>query len=327
MSRILRPYIIENAFGLHYVKKYSQNSCFMVDLLDELYLKDRNIKSVLSLCCGFGHVERQLVDRLDSIKECLGLDLSEGALKIARQRSNKIGMRYEQADLNNYKWETKKYDLVIANGALHHISNLEDALSGIYQTLKPGGIFFACEYVGPSYMNHQARQLELINAAAFLVPPELRARSGRKIVNEKLFQSLSRLQVATYMREQSKWPKWQKLVARYSRPLFHRNEDNFDFGPIHISMKKYLLNTDPSECVRSEEIIPYAQKIFKKLEVRPLGGGILQHALDARFYENYDETNLKHISALEALCQLERSYMKTGEIGLENAFLIAQRPI
>ncbi len=325
-SPITRAYIIGSAFGQRFVKTYHDDSAFAVNILAELYLKQRNIESVLSLCCGFGYVERQLVSKLDTIKECLGIDIAEGALVIARQRAKEEGMeslKYSVADLNNYNWGDKKYDLVIANGALHHISNLEEVFAGIRQSLKPGGILIACEYVGPAYMDHSKRQLEIINAASFLVPPELRARTGRAVINERLFRLLSRVQVAANQKEKAEWPKWKKLVARIGRAIFHRDESKFNFGVVYISPKSHLLRVDPSECVRSDELIPLAKKYFSNLEVRPFGGGILQHALDARFYDYFDSTNPTHVSTFEALCELERHFMSTGEIGFENAFLIA----
>lgn len=326
-SPITRPYIIERAFGQQFVESHKNDSAFAVNLFAELYLKQRNVQSVLSLCCGFGYVERQLISKLGTIKECIGIDIAEGALAIARQRALDEGhntLKYEVADLNNYNWPHQKYDLVIANGALHHIKNLEEVFAGIRQSLNPGGLLFACEYVGPAYMDHSTRQLEIINAASFLVPPELRARTGRPVINERLFRLLSRVQVVANKKEQADWPKWKKLVARVGRAIFHRDESKFNFGVVHISHKSHLLRVDPSECVRSDEIIPLARKYFSDLEVRPFGGGVLQHALDARFYENFDETNPTHVSTFEALCQLERHFMKTGEIGLENAFLIAR---
>ncbi|MGC2457084.1 MAG: methyltransferase domain-containing protein [Gallionellaceae bacterium] len=325
-SPIMRPYIIETAFGRQYVERYGNDASYMINLLIELYLKQRNVQSVLSLCCGFGHLERQLVTKLGTIKECTGVDIAEGALAVARQRASDEGMesiKYVAADINSLDWEKQKYDLVIANGALHHLKNLEGVLSGIRQSLKPGGVFFACEYVGPSYMDHSTRQLELINAASYLVPPELRARTGRPVINERLFRLLSRVQVAASKKEKPEWPKWKKFVARAGRVVFHRDAGKFNFGVVHISPKSYLLRVDPSECVRSDEIIPLAQKYFSDLEVRPFGGGILQHALDDRFYENFDKINPTHVSTLETLCQLERHFMQTGEIGSENAFLIA----
>lgn len=325
-SPITRPYIIESAFGNKFVESHRTDSAFAENILIDIYLKQRNIESVLSLCCGFGHVERNLVKKLGTIKECLGIDLAEGALAVARQRAHDEGVtsiKYSVADLNNYDWAKKKYDLVIANGALHHINNLEEAFAGIRDCLKPGGILIACEYVGPSYQDHSNRQLEIINAVSFLVPSELRARKGRVVINEKIFRLLSSAYSAVNQKEKAEWPKWKKFVARVGRIFLRENKNKFNFGVVHISPKNHLLRVDPSECVRSAELIAVAKGYFPKLEVRPFGGGILQHALDIGFYNSFDSSNSKHVSAFEAICQLEKHFMNTGEVGIENAFLIA----
>jgi hypothetical protein len=123
-------------------------------------------------------------------------------------------------------------------------------------------MLIACEYLGPSYQDHSKRQLEIINAASFLVPSELRARTGRAVINEKLFRLLSRVQVVANQKEKAEWPKWKKFVARIGRAIFHRDESKFDFGVVHISPKRHLLRVDPSECVRSSELIRLLKSIL-----------------------------------------------------------------
>jgi ubiquinone/menaquinone biosynthesis C-methylase UbiE len=119
--------------------------------------------------------------RLPEVADCYAVDFAPGAIAAARRMANDAGIaniRYEVTDLNTYAWEPDQFDLVITNGALHHLSNLEDVLAGVRRTLKPGGLFYSCEYMGPSHQDHSPRQLELINSAAFLIPSELRARIG-----------------------------------------------------------------------------------------------------------------------------------------------------
>jgi len=99
--------------------------------------------------------------------------------------------------------------------------------------------------------------------------------------------------------------------------------DRFDFGVVYRSPKEYLLRTDPSECVRSGELIGLVQTYFPSAEIRPFGGGILQHALDQNFYDHFDVTNQRHTALLKLLCDLERTLMEIGEIGPENAFIFA----
>jgi len=119
----------------------------------ETYLNDRiPVAECLSLCCGFGEVERMLAD-LGVFLHCTGIDLSPGAIQSASAKARELGyanIDYKSADLNIIELESGNYDLIWANGALHHISNLEHVVSQIYEALKPGGIFVCNEYVGPA---------------------------------------------------------------------------------------------------------------------------------------------------------------------------------
>lgn len=171
MSPLTRRYIIETAYGENFVQRYQDNSFYAEDIFISQYLRGKKVEQILSLCAGFGSVERRFVSQLGNVKLCLGVDIAEGALETSRKRAAEAGMNclsYEMADINKYSWKEKQYDLVIANGALHHLSNLESVLEGIRYTLSPDGLLYCCEYVGPSYMDHSPRQLQIINAAAFL---------------------------------------------------------------------------------------------------------------------------------------------------------------
>ena len=322
-SPITRPHLIKTAYGQELSLIHKDNKYFAEDIFIDTHLKHRKVESILSLCCGFGESERYFVSRLPDVKYCLGLDLAEGALKEAKERAHGMNIDYELADLNKYPWQENRYDLVIAQGALHHLSNLEGVISGIYRTLKPGGILYSCEYVGPSYQDHSIRQLQLINATAFLVPPELRARKGLSVSFEPAFRVLSWAHSLAVEHENPAWPGWKKNTASLMRKVLKRNHNKLDFGKVHISPKNMLLKIDPSECVRSADIIPVLQKTFRDLNYRSFGGGILLHALDINFYANFNSSNPLHTNTIEMLSYLENHYENVGEIGMENAFLVA----
>jgi hypothetical protein len=107
------------------------------------------------------------------------------------------------------------------------------------------------------------------------------------------------------------------------KKILRRRNDSFDFGVVYRSPKQYLLRTDPSECVRSGEIVSLIRSHFPSAEVLPFGGGILQHALDQNFYDHFDPANKRHTALLQLLTDLERGLMAAGEIGPENAFIFA----
>lgn len=326
-SPITRPYILETAYGHDAVEPYRHSQTWGWDILVDRHLAGHRIQRVLSLCCGFGHAERILVPRLPDLLECRALDIAPGAVSAAQRLANDAGianLHYEVSDLNSYAWEPEQYDLVIANGALHHLCNLEEVLAGVRKTLKPGGLFSSCECVGPNYQDHSPRQLELINSAAFLIPQELRLRTGHAWHHHpRIFRTLSRLYIAALREDQPQWSRWKQAVARIARAMVTRPA--FDFGVVHISPKSLYLQTDPSECIRSADVLPIVRKTFPTAEIRPMGGGLLEFALDEQFYEKFDSSNERHRRDFEFLCDMERHYMSTGEIGSDFVLIIAQR--
>lgn len=84
-----------------------------------------------------------------------------------------------------------------------------------------------------------------------------------------------------------------------------------------------MLASEPSDCIRSAEIMPLMKQYFPGVEIRPFGGGILQHAFDNNFYDRFDGNNDLHARTLRLLRELEVAFIESGEIGIENAFLIA----
>ena len=153
--------------------------------------------------------------------------------------------------------------VIIANGALHHLSNLEGVFEGIRHTLKPNGLLYACDYVGPSYQDHSARQLQLINAAAFLVPSELRDRKGQLFFkNERIFRFISKLYAVASRNAKLEWPYWKKMIHLTLKGLLNRNHKDFDFGIVHISSKDNLH--------RHRECVHNSKKIMIFASVHPL---------------------------------------------------------
>jgi len=150
----------------------------------ETYLKDRiPVEECLSLCCGFGEIERTLAD-LGTFLHCTGIDLSPGAIQSSKAKAKEMGYNidYRVADLNIIGLESEKYDLIWVNGGLHHIERLEHVISEIYKSLKPAGIFVCNEYIGPKHQKLPLRQIEIINSVIHLMPPKYRSISKEKLL-------------------------------------------------------------------------------------------------------------------------------------------------
>lgn len=275
----------------------------------EKYLKTRiPFEKCLSICCGFGNIERTL-SKLHVAKKIIGTDIAPGAIAEARKRAtaeNLDNIEYFVADLNKVDLPASEYDLVWANGALHHIADLEGVISKLHRVIQNGGYLISNEYVGPRYQQIPARQQELVNAVKHLLPPELRRKDlCPKPYGNSMFAKAIRFAV----RHLIGWFRPGKIydVLWEKRPIEH------------------FLAYDPSECVKSDQIIPTLNKYFPEVEVKYYNGSILQHALDMEFYTHYDSTNPKHRTILQMLFNIESSLATAGEISQDNAHIICKK--
>ena len=263
----------------------------------EKYLKERvPFDSALSLCCGFGELERILA-RLNVFRQMIGLDIAPGAIEQAKSRARSDGFTnidYKVCDINVEDLPAQAYDLIWANGALHHIRDLERVIPMLYRALKPNGILISNEYVGPRYQRIGERQQEVINAVVHLLPSPFR----EPLTSEK---------------------SWiERLKARALA-----NERAGPFGQVwrHTPMS-YFTDVDPSECVASDRIVPILTETFDSIDVRYFGGSILFYALGANFYNEFDLTNERHKKLLEMLFQIEDALVSAGEIPNDNAHIV-----
>ena len=102
----------------------------------ERALPDEGPRAV-DLGCGTGHHASILATRFE---EVLAVDVSASMLEIARSRRARPNIRYELRDLRVVSPERDGYfDLVFSSATLHHVPDLDDALSRIRGLLAPGG--------------------------------------------------------------------------------------------------------------------------------------------------------------------------------------------
>lgn len=274
----------------------------------EKYLKERlPFEKCLSICCGFGEVERILA-KLQTAKKIVGTDIAVGAVEEATRRAraeNLENIEYYAADLNNEQLPQNEYDLIWANGALHHIADLDKVICRLYAAMQDGGYLVSNEYVGPRYQQIGTRQQELINAVKHLLPSELR---GKPFFWEPHASSVT-----------AKARRFFKRLREWKR-----SENIYDVLWKRLPVA-YFLSTDPSECVNSNNIIPTLKKYFSDVEVKYFNGSILFYALDSTFYNNFDARNPSHRAILQLLFDIEDTLVASGEISQDNAHIICRK--
>jgi 2-polyprenyl-3-methyl-5-hydroxy-6-metoxy-1,4-benzoquinol methylase len=291
-----------NELSLKKIGGQKGESVGLWDYMLNLYTKkDVELNRVLSLCCGFGHAER-LLATLRKFRFCDAYDVVPEALNAADRLAKEAGIyniSYEIMDLNNISLH-HKYDLVISGG-IHHIKNLEQLFSEVSSHLTPNGIFLMYEYVGPSQCQPTQRQVEIINTCIRLIPPVYRVKisSQRELNAKNPEEALHIIQEKNLDLDKHLWTSFTPMTR-----------EQWD---VH----------DPSEAVRSDEIIPLLKKYFDMVDARYTLGSIIQFSLydiAGNFSVNTQETR----DILDMLLKIEDVAVKYDDVPEDYAVIVVR---
>ncbi len=145
-----------------------------MDWLESLALQP--FGDVVSLGCGTGALERDL-SRRSLARRILGLDLSPAALEVAAREAESAGcsgIDYQIANLDQLTLPTASCDAVFVHQALHHVKNLESCLDVVARALRPDGILYIDEYVGPSRHEWKRGDLDRLREVFVTLPAPAR---------------------------------------------------------------------------------------------------------------------------------------------------------
>ena len=242
----------------------------------------RPAELALSLGCGFGSFERFAVEN-GIAKKFHANDLSEGAIGKAREAAAQAGLAaridYSVLNLDECVLPAATYDAIFALSAVHHVFQLENLFRQCRNALKPGGLLFLDEYIGPSRFQSAPEVTNLINRLRDIFP------------------------------------------EKYKKSLFA--EDGSLIRPYAPSPVEHFEKHDPSEAIRSGELLGTLKLYFDILEFRPYGGAIL-HMLFSGIMGNFDENNETDVALLRTLATFEEVMEGAGVIGADFAAIVAK---
>lgn len=137
----------------------------------------RRFGRTLSIGCGGGAFERDLIRR----EIATSIDAFDGSIvsvETARREAAREGyagrIRYYVADFNSLSLPASVYDLVVVHQALHHVEELESLYAAIVAALKPDGLLYFDEYVGPSRVDWTEEMLAPQRAVYATLPRQAR---------------------------------------------------------------------------------------------------------------------------------------------------------
>jgi SAM-dependent methyltransferase len=288
------------------------------------------LQRCLSLGCGTGHLERTLA-RYEAFVRCDAYDIAEGSLKIAREIAEAngiVGINYCLADINRIVLPSRVYDAVWVHSAMHHFEQLEHICEQVSQSLRPDGYLILNEYVGPNRFQFPGRQKQVTQCSLQLLPERY-----RRIVSEAVEVDLERSplkrglgwsirRLVDKMRDGDLLATIQRRITSY---FAFRTHKSLLKSTIVFPSARDVAAADPSEAVRSADIIPVLRKYFEIVEHKGWGGNILQFLLYG-IAGNFRADDQAAQLLLKMLINIEDTLIRCGEFESDFAFLVA-RPL
>ena len=260
---------------------------------------------------------------------CDACDVAEGALQEARrlaQENHLANIRYYAADINTIELPKEAYDAVWIHHSMHHFEALEHICRQIRQSLKPGGLLILNEYIGPNRFQFPDRQKEVVNLCLGLLPA-----AYRTVMPEHIEMEMER----TPSKKGMRWA-CSRLIDKVRdgdlinvicrRMKAYRalaKGQGREKKAIVFPSRRDLIQVDPSEAIRSEEIEQVLQADFEIIEKKDWGGNVLQFLLSGiagRFSVNDQRSQ----DLLNMLITVEDTLLECGEFKSDFAYIVAR---
>jgi ubiquinone/menaquinone biosynthesis C-methylase UbiE len=183
-------------------RRWRTKVCGTPELAFPDYVRTRHLGAASDLTglapgCGSGfHVlrwaELGIFRRLDAF------DVSPERIEAARAEAERRGLdaivRFTVADVATIEFPDGAYDVVLGEHALHHFTPLDAVLDRLARCLKPDGMLYVDEYVGPTRHQWTARQLTAANALLAMLPARYRrteaGRTKRVVIRPSILRML-----------------------------------------------------------------------------------------------------------------------------------------
>lgn len=256
----------------------------IIEYISSFFPQDKRLADLVGLIvgCTYGAESPAVaLARTGAFKTLLIVDLAEGLLLRQSQITDNLDlnhiMEYKRMDLNVDPLPDENiYDLIFANGTIHHIRELESLFVGLNGALREDGLFIMKEYVGPSCLQFTEKQIQLANRLLQCLPDYLKRQKNGIIRRE----------------------------------------------PFRPTMAE-IIHDDPSEAVRSQDIMTAVEDTLEVLACNPTGGTILHpllHAIAGNFERGEPER-----AVLKTMIVMEQTLIEEGVIPSDYVFLIARK--
>jgi len=143
----------------------------------EYVSKNSGITRIVSLGCGTGDWELELVEKAHQKINMDLIEINNDILKYAIEYSEKHNLPVNTIvqDVNKLKLESEHYDFIIVRSSLHHFLELEHVFSKINKALKPNGKFLVMgEVIGRNGQLLHDETREIVEKMMVILPEKFR---------------------------------------------------------------------------------------------------------------------------------------------------------
>ena len=249
-------------------------------------LPGRRPLAVLVLGCGTGWLERSLAGQR-RVGAIDACDVSAGAVAVAAETARRQGLA-----------ERIRYHVV----DLNREAPPSPAAGGGYDVVVAHSVL------------HHVEELEF----AYPRLVEALVRGGLLVMNEYVGPSrfqFTDAQMAVVNAVLARLPERLRMSLIQGVPFPHKVVPTVD----------EMIAVDPSESVRSAELLDLTRRHFEVLDEVPYGGTVLQHLL-YDVVQNFDPASLAESRLLALVCLLEEALIREGELPSDYAVVVARRP-
>jgi len=130
-----------------------------------------------ALVCGDMQSERMFFEHTPrvSFRSVDGYDLSP--VSLARYTPDGVEWRPHQLDCNELELPESTFDLVVASHGAHHVQNLDGLFGQARRSLKPGGLMYMYEWIGPTFLQIPRRNRLFARVLLYALFPGRRVRT------------------------------------------------------------------------------------------------------------------------------------------------------
>lgn len=144
----------------------------------------RSYEQGVSVGCGVGRKEMELI-KAGLVRRFDLYNLSDERIRLGRELAHEWGLEEVVVFRNENAFENTKpasVDFVHWNNSLHHMLDVEAAVSWSLTVLRPGGLFYMDDFVGPARFQWSEDSLQLASRIRNLLPKTYlrNARYGKR---------------------------------------------------------------------------------------------------------------------------------------------------